>query len=154
MKKEIAKSNVWFGRDGNAVPRLKRFLRDAKGGLTPHTIWTAQEVGTTDHAKKHLLSLFPQQPVFDTPKPETLIQRIIEIASDEGDLVFDSYLGSGTTAAVAHKLGRRYIGVEIGDHAVTHCAERLRKLITDENKASRNGSDRQEGSGFDFYRIV
>jgi len=154
IKKEIAKNNVWFGRDGNAVPRLKRFLRDAKGGLTPHTIWTAKEVGTTDHAKKHLLSLFPQRPVFDTPKPETLIQRIIEIASDEGDLVFDSYLGSGTTAAVAHKLGRRYIGIEIGDHAVTHCAERLRKLITGGKQFGRNGSDRQGAGGFDFYRLI
>lgn len=154
IKEEIANNNVWFGRDGNSVPRLKRFLRDAKGGLTPHTIWTANEVGTTDHAKKDLLKLFPHQPVFDTPKPEPLIQRIIEIASDEGDLVFDSFLGSGTTAAVAHRLGRRYIGIEVGDHAVTHCAKRLRILVADGKQGGRNESDWQGVGGFDFYRLV
>lgn len=154
MEKEISANNVWFGKDGNSVPRLKNFLCDSKGGLTPHTIWTADEVGTTDHAKKELLRLFPNRPVFDTPKPETLIQRIIEIASDEGDLVFDSYLGSGTTAAVAHRLGRFYVGIEVGEHAVTHCAKRLRKLITSKKKNGYSGFDLRQADGFNFYRLV
>lgn len=155
MKYEVAKNNVWFGRDGNAVPRLKRFLGDAKGGLTPHTIWSAAEVGTTDHAKKQLLRLFPEAPVFDTPKPESLIQRIIEIASDEGDLILDSYLGSGTTAAVAHRLGRQYLGIEVGEQAVTHCAQRLRMLIGEDKQICATGVDIIENErGFDFYRLV
>lgn len=132
MTEEINKGNVWFGRDGNAVPRLKRFLRDAKRGFTPHTLWKADEVGTNDAAKKHLLNLFPDEVLFDTPKPESLIQRVLTIASSPGDLVLDAYLGSGTTAAVAHKTGRRFIGIEAGDHAVTHCVKRLEKVIAGE----------------------
>ena len=128
MREEIAKNNVWFGKDGNCVPRLKRFLRDAHRGFTPHTLWLAEEVGTNDHAKKHLLELFPHRSLFDTPKPEALIQRVLSIGSEPDDLVLDAYLGSGTTAAVAHKMGRRYIGIECGDHAATHCVDRMRKV--------------------------
>jgi adenine-specific DNA-methyltransferase len=154
IEKEIAANNVWFGKNGNSVPRLKKFLRDSKMGLTPHTIWTADEVGTTNQAKKELLRLFPDRPVFDTPKPETLIQRIIEIASDEGDLVLDSYLGSGTTAVVAHRLGRNYVCIEVGEHAVTHCAKRLRKLVGGKKTNGHSGADLLQADGFNFYRIV
>jgi adenine-specific DNA-methyltransferase len=144
MKREIAQNNIWFGRDGNGVPRQKRFLADARSGLTPHTLWLADEVGTNDSAKKHMLSLFPDQAIFDTPKPERLVRRIFEIASNPGDLVLDCYLGSGTSAAVAQKIGRRYIGIELGDHIVSHCLERLRKVAAGEDagvapEASRGG---------------
>lgn len=132
MKQEIAGNNVWFGKKGDGVPRLKRFLRDARRGFTPKTLWPASEVGTNDQAKKHLLELFPNEAVFDTPKPEALIRRVLSIASEPGDLVIDAYLGSGTTAAVAHKMGRQYIGIERGDHAATHCVERIRKVIAGE----------------------
>jgi len=153
MDNEIAANNIWFGKDGRSVPRLKKFLCDSRMGLTPHTIWTADEVGTTDQAKKELLRLFPDRPVFDTPKPESLVERIIEIASDEGDLVFDSYLGSGTTAAVAHRLRRGYIGIEMGENAVTHCAERLQRLIAAEVENDSFGSDQETICGFGFYRL-
>lgn len=129
MLREIAQNNVWFGRDGNGVPRQKRFLIGAKRELTPHTLWLAEEVGTNDSAKKHILSLFPDEEIFDTPKPEQLVRRIFEIGSNPGDLVLDCYLGSGTSAAVAQKIGRRYIGVELGDHIVSHCLERLRRVV-------------------------
>lgn len=154
MQREIAADNIWFGSDGNAVPRLKKFLNEAKRGLTPETLWSATDVGTTDSAKKHLLQIFPDHPVFDTPKPEQLVQRILRIATNPGDLVLDAYLGSGTTAAVAHKMGRQYIGIEQGEHAVTHCAGRLRQVINGEFGGISSALGWDGGGGFDFYRCA
>lgn len=115
------------------APRIKKFLSTAKIGLTPQTLWAGDEFGTTDSAKKHLLSLFPhQEKVFDTPKPEELIKQILEIATNEGDLVLDSYLGSGTTIAVAHKLKRNYIGIEIGEQMTELVVNRLKSVIMGE----------------------
>lgn len=153
MQEEIAKNNVRFGNDGNGVPRRKQFLSKAQPGLTPHTLWTAAEVGSSKTAKKHLLRLFPDHPIFDTPKPEQLIQRILHIASDPGDIVLDSYLGSGTTAAVAHKMGRRYIGIEQGEHAVTYCAERIKHVIEGETEGISKDVGWRGGGGVDFYRL-
>jgi adenine-specific DNA-methyltransferase len=153
MKQEIANNNVWFGKGGKGVPRLKRFLKDARRGFTPHTLWRADEVGTNDHAKKHLLEMFPRAIVFDTPKPEALISRILTIASNPGDLVIDPYLGSGTTAAVAHKMGRGYIGIEKGQHAVTHCVERVRKVIAGEAGGISSEVAWTGGGAFQFYRL-
>ncbi len=153
MKEEMARNNVWFGKDGNAVPRLKRFLRDARRGFTPHTLWGAEEVGTNDSAKKHLLELFTHRPLFDTPKPEALIHRILSIASEQNDLVLDAYLGSGTTAAVAHKMGRNYIGIEQGDHAATHCVDRLRKVIAGEQGGISRSVGWSGGGSFKFYKL-
>lgn len=124
----VADNRIWFGKNQTGVPRLKRFLSEIKGGLTPHTLWNADDVGTTETAKKDLLSLFPDVEVFDTPKPESLIMRILEIATNPGDLVLDSFLGSGTTAAVALRSGRRFIGIEQGDHIRTHCHRRIKPL--------------------------
>ncbi len=152
MEKEIKAGNVWFGKDGNGVPRIKRFLSAARAGLTPHTLWTAEEVGTNDFAKKHLIKLFPDKDVFDTPKPETLIYRIIQIATSPGDLVLDAYLGSGTTAAVAHKCGRQYIGIEQGEHAVTHCSERLQLVVDGDESGISELVGWRGGGGFDFFR--
>jgi len=154
MREYIQKDNVWFGRSGDGVPRLKMFLRDAEtSGLNPETLWLASEVGTTKSAKKHLLQMFPKQPVFDTPKPEHLIHRVLHIATNPGDWVLDAYLGSGTTAAVAHKMGRRYIGIEKGDHAVTFCARRLRLVIRGEAGGISNLVQWTGGGGFDFFRL-
>lgn len=152
MQKEIAADNIWFGKDGNGVPRLKRFLGDSRVGLTPETLWKAEDAGTNDDAKKQLLRLFPSEPVFDTPKPETLVARILEIATSEGDLVVDTFLGSGTTAAVAHKMHRQYIGVEVGPHAVTHCARRLQMVVEGEQSGISAAVGWKGGGGFDFYR--
>lgn len=152
MQREIEAGNVWFGKSGNGVPRLKRFLSMSNIGLTPETLWQADTVGTNDEAKKQLLGLFPDEPVFDTPKPEGLISQILQIASNTGDLVLDSYLGSGTTAAVAHKLGRRYIGIEQGDHAVTLCAARLQRVIDGDPTGISSRVGWTGGGGFDFYR--
>lgn len=153
MATEVEKNNIWFGRDGNGVPRLKCFLSDAKRGVTPHTLWKADEVGTNDSAKKHLIALLPDKEVFDTPKPEGLVRRILEIATSPGDLVLDAYLGSGTTAAVAQKMGRRYIGIEVGDHIITHCVSRLRKVIEGEQGGVSTEVAWKGGGGYDFFGL-
>jgi adenine-specific DNA-methyltransferase len=150
MRREIAAGTIWFGKNGGGVPRLKRFLTGSNQGLTPETLWLAGTAGTSDSAKKHLLRLFQDHPVFDTPKPEPLIEQVLRIATRTGDLVLDAYLGSGTTAAVAHKMGRNYIGIEKGQHASTHCAERLKRIV--DGDASGGSSDGWKGGGgFDFY---
>lgn len=131
MKAEIASNNIWFGPDGDATPRKKMFLAGSKKGLTPETLWKASEVGTTNKAKKQLLALFPKEIVFDTPKPEELIKQILAIATDPGDTVMDAFLGSGTTTAVAHKMKRKYIGIELGDH-IAYARERMNHVIRGE----------------------
>ena len=108
----IAQRRVSFGSGGNSVPRLKRFLSETQGGLVPTTWWPGDEVGTTDTAKKELRKLLPTLVPFETPKPELLAKRVIEISTDPSDLVLDCYGGSGTTAAVAHKMGRSWITSE------------------------------------------
>ena len=153
MQDAIARGEVWFGRDGNGVPRLKNYLKETTTRLTPPTLWAADEVGTTLSAKKEILQLFPEADVFDTPKPESLIRRIIEIATDAGDLVLDAYLGSGTTAAVAHKLSRCFVGIELGEHAITHCAQRLRRVVDGEGGGISDEVRWSGGGGFDFFRF-
>lgn len=152
MKEEIAAGNIWFGKDGNAVPRRKQILAEATRGLTPETLWKAADVGTNDFAKKHLIKMFPDEDVFDTPKPEPLIHRVLEIATSPGDLVLDAYLGTGTTAAVAHKCGRQYIGIEQGNHAVSHCAKRLSLVVDGDDSGISEAVDWEGGGGFDFFR--
>lgn len=152
MKKEIANGNIWFGLEGLNAPRIKKFLSTAKIGLTPQTLWAGDDFGTTDSAKKHLLSLFPhQEKVFDTPKPEELIRQILEIATNEGDLVLDSYLGSGTTLAVAHKLKRNYIGIEIGEQMTELVVNRLKSVIMGEKGGISDISNWQGGGNFAYF---
>lgn len=153
MELEIAQGNVWFGRDGLGVPRLKKFLSASRRGLTPETLWAASDVGTNDHAKKHIHALFPGEPVFDTPKPEALLARILHIGSNPGDLVLDPYLGSGTTGAVALKTNRRFVGIEAGEHATTIAAARLRQVVEGEQGGISASVDWQGGGGFDFLRL-
>lgn len=153
MREEIGRNNIWFGKDGNSAPRIKRFLSERREGLTPETLWRAGDVGTTSSAKKHLLALFKQQSLFDTPKPEQLIYRVLQISTSPGDLVIDPYLGSGTTAAVAHKMGRAYIGIENGEHIKSHCVDRLRQVIDGELGGVSKITGWNGGGGFDFYRL-
>lgn len=154
MQEEIAKNNVWFGCDGNGVPRRKRFASESRNGLTPHTLWTASEAGTNDMAKKHLLKLLPRYPLFDTPKPEQLIRQVLQISTNPGEMVLDAYLGSGTTTAVAHKMGRRYIGIEQGEHVVTHCVNRMKQVVLGEDGGISNLESWEGGGGFDFFRQI
>lgn len=152
--KELVRDNrIWFGEKGNNVPRLKKFLSESEdSGLTPETIWYADDVGTNDSAKRFVNSITDNE-LFETPKPEELIKQILYIATNPGDLVLDSFLGSGTTAAVAHKMGRRYIGIEMGEHAVTHCVPRLQKVVDGEQGGISQAVNWQGGGGFRFYKL-
>lgn len=153
-EKTLAAGRVTFGSDGNGVPRRKNYLSDAKG-LVPWTWWPQEEVGHTGESKDEVNALFGKDTSFDTPKPERLIERIIHIATNPGDLVLDSFLGSGTTAAVAHKMGRRYIGIEMGNHAYTHCKVRLDKVIAGEDPGGITKSAKWEkGGGYRFYELA
>jgi adenine-specific DNA-methyltransferase len=151
---EFVKDNrIWFGKDGSNVPSIKRFLHEVKDGVVAMTLWTYQEVGHNQDAKKEIKILFGDD-VFETPKPEKLIQRIIHLASNENDFVLDSFLGSGTTAAVAHKMNRRYIGIEMGDHAYTHCKTRLDKVIAGEQGGISKAVNWQGGGAYKFYELA
>ncbi len=152
---ELVKDNrIWFGEDGNNVPRIKRFLSDVKQGLTSLTIWKYTEVGHNQDAKREARALNPDS-IFATPKPERLIERILTLATNPNDLVLDSFLGSGTTAAVAHKMGRRYIGIELGDHAYTHCKTRLDKVIAGEDQGGiTRPVNWTGGGGYRFYELA
>lgn len=147
-------NRIWFGPDGCNVPRVKRFLSDVKQGITPMTIWKYTEVGHNQDAKKEV-KVFNSQSVFATPKPERLIERVLTLGSNPGDIVLDSFLGSGTTAAVAQKMGRKYIGIELGNHAYTHCVPRL-KMVTDgtDQGGISKAQNWEGGSGFKFYELA
>lgn len=110
-KNLVADGRIWFPKAGAGSPRLKLFAHQLRG-LVPFTVWGSSDTGTNDDAKRHLMELFPELEVFETPKPEELLERIIHIASNPGDLVVDFFAGSGTTAAVAHKMQRRWIAIE------------------------------------------
>jgi adenine-specific DNA-methyltransferase len=107
----LADGRIWFPKGGDGSPRLKLFPHQLRG-LVPFTIWGTSDTGTNDDAKRHLMAMFPDQEVFDTPKPESLLERIIHIATNPGELVVDIFGGSGTTAAVAHKMRRRWVVAE------------------------------------------
>ncbi|MFM2056745.1 MAG: hypothetical protein RLY71_1130 [Pseudomonadota bacterium] len=153
-EKSKADGRFWFGQDGNGVPRIIRYLSEVDG-LVPSTWWPHDDVGHNDEAKKEIHSLFGKANSFDTPKPERLIKRIIEIATNPGDLVLDSFAGSGTTGAVAHKMGRRWIMVELGEHCHTHVIPRLKKAIDGEDKGGVTESTGwQGGGGFRYYKLA
>lgn len=153
MNRMIADNRIWFGPDGNNVPAIKRFLTEVRDGIVPQTLWLYTEVGHTQEAKKEIKAL-DFNTIFDTPKPERLLLRILQIATNPGDIVLDSFLGSGTTAAVAHKMGRRWIGVELGNHAYTHCAVRMKKVIEGEQGGISKSVSWQGGGGFKFYELA
>lgn len=143
---------IWFGLNGKNRPRIKQFLSEVQQGIVPMSIWTREDVDDNQKAKREI-NVFDFPLGFDTPKPERLIHRAFQIATVEGDLVLDSFLGSGTTAAVAHKMGRHYIGIEMGEHAVTHCVPRLRKVIEGEQGGISEAVGWKGGGGFRFYRL-
>ncbi len=153
FKELVADNRIWFGETGNNVPSVKKFLTEVKDGTTSMTVWLYTEVGHNQDAKKEIKD-FSEAAVFDTPKPERLIQRILTLATNPGDLVLDSFLGSGTTAAVAHKMGRRWIGIELGEHCYTHCIPRLQKVIDGQDPGGiTKAMNWQGGGGFRFYRL-
>lgn len=152
---EMEKDNrIWFGKDKKNIPRYKKFLSEVKDGFVPTTLWFREEVGDNQEAKKEVKQI-DSVSVFATPKPERLIEHVLTLGSNEGDLVLDSFLGSGTTAAVAHKMKRRYIGIEMGDHAYTHCKVRLDKVVDGSDQGGISKSvNWQGGGGYRFYELA
>lgn len=132
-KKLRDEGRVYYPSSGNGKPRIKQY-EDEQKGLVPMTVWLAEDVGTTEESKKEVMNIFTDSEAFDTPKPERLIKQIIHIATNPGDFVLDSFLGSGTTAAVSHKMGRKWIGIELGEHCSTHCKPRMDKVISGEDQ--------------------
>lgn len=150
----VADNRIWFGPNGDSVPSQKKFLTEVKQGTTSLTIWKYTEVGHNQDAKKEV-KVFNATNPFATPKPERLIKKILMLATHPGDIVLDSFLGSGTTAAVAHKMGRRYIGIEMGDHAYSHCKVRLDQVVSGEDTGGITKSvDWQGGGGYRFYELA
>ena len=142
----------WVEGKKGWTPYYKIYAKNIKGN-PPETIWFHKDVGTNRGSKLELKLLNLSLKTFDTPKPEKLIKRIIELCTNENDIVLDSFLGSGTTAAVAHKMGRRYIGIEMGDHAKTHVIPRLEKVIDGEQGGISTNAEWQGGGGFSFYTL-
>jgi adenine-specific DNA-methyltransferase len=147
---------IWWGKDGDNQPRLKRFLADVMEGVVPQTIWFHQEVGNTQEAKKEVIALIPEAPdVFQTTKPERLIRRIFDISTNRGDWVLDSFAGTGTAGAVAQKMGRRWVMVELGEHCQTHIIPRLRKVIDASDAGGITGAvGWNGGGGFRYFRLA
>ena len=152
--RQRALGEIYFGKDGDAMPTKKVYLKNAKQGVLARTWWTYKEVGGNQDAKREVLALFGDSG-FITPKPEALLHRILTIASNPGDLVLDSFAGSGTTGAVAHKMGRRWIMVELGEHCHTHIIPRLKKVIDgDDQGGISKAVNWQGGGGFRYYRLA
>ena len=157
MEEMMKSGEIVFSKDGKRVVK-KTYLKDQKG-LAPSNIWfDIEDTGHNRQAKYELIKLFPDQKtsdLFKTPKPERLIQKILMVSTKPNDLVLDSFLGSGTTAAVAQKMGRKYIGVELGNHAYSLCYPRLKKVTdgTDQGGISK-AQNWKGGSGFKFYELA
>jgi adenine-specific DNA-methyltransferase len=148
----LSEGRIWFGRSGNNRPSIKQYLSEVQSGIVPLSIWFRDDVGDNQEAKREITVLNSVE-IFETPKPERLIQRVLILATNTGDLVLDSFAGSGTTAAVAHKMDRRYIGIEMGNHAVTHCVPRLNKVIDGEQGGISKDVNWLGGGGFRFYQL-
>lgn len=152
FEKELDEGKIFFSADETRI--IRKIYLDDQDGRVPETIWFATEVGTTREANAENKLLNPADP-FGTPKPERLLERILMLASNEKDLVLDSFLGSGTTAAVAHKMKRKWIGIELGEHAVTHCLPRLQQVVTGKDKGGISEAvNWKGGGGFKFYTLA
>jgi adenine-specific DNA-methyltransferase len=156
--RHVAEGFIYWGKDGlGRTPSFKRYKHLLRNlGVVPQTLWLHEYASHTDAARKEVRAVLGSSSLADdfiTPKPEGLIQRVLEIATNPGDLVLDSFLGSGTTAAVAHKMGRRWIGIEMGEHAETHCLPRLQKVVAGEAGGISAAVGWVGGGGFRFFRL-
>jgi len=154
LQELTADNRIWFGKDGSNVPSIKKFLSEVAQGTVAKTIWLREEVGDNQDAKREVSVFNPDDP-FSTPKPERLLHRILELASKPEDLVLDSFAGSGTTGAVAHKMGRRWIMVELGKHCQTHIIPRLTKVIDGTDSGGiTDAVGWQGGGGFRYFHMA
>lgn len=138
---------LWWGKTGRTFPFRKRFQSEL-GGLVPTTFWTHDEVGDNRQAKGEVTRLFDRSRIFSTPKPEALLKRVIQIASNPGDVVMDAFAGSGTTAAVAHKMKRRWVTTELLEETVeTFTRPRLEKVVSGDDPGGVTKAVRWGGGG-------
>jgi adenine-specific DNA-methyltransferase len=152
MQRLQADKRLYWGVNGTAkTPMRKLFSSEAKQGMSSPSIW--DDLALNQHASAEIEKLFGAKAAFETPKPEKLLARIIHIATQPGEIVLDSFLGSGTTAAVAHKMKRRYIGIEMGGHARTHCIQRLEKVVAGEGGGISADVGWVGGGGFRFCTV-
>ena len=156
FEKARAEGRVYFGAKGDGLPIIKRYLTEVQDGVVPRTWWPAEEAGSNQSAKRdHLRKLLPEIEPFATPKPEELLKLALQISTNPGDLVLDSFAGSGTTGAVAHKMGRRWIMVELGEHCHTHIVPRLKKVMDGEDQGGISKAvNWQGGGGFRYLRLA
>jgi adenine-specific DNA-methyltransferase len=152
LRKFEEEGKIWFGADGKAVPRLKKYLKDM-GDITPATLWFHNEVGNNDQANRELKKLIDDD-IFDTPKPEKLLKRIIHIGSGEKDIVLDFFSGSGTTGAVAHKMKRQYILIEQLEEHIEILQERLKKVIAGEQGGISKEVSWKGGGDFIYMELA
>jgi len=150
----LKKNMIIFGKSGKSKPQLKRYKKDALiKGESANTWW--DDCGTATEATQELIKLFSKENLFSTPKPERLLQKILILGSNKDDIVLDSFLGSGTTTAVAHKMQRKWIGIELGEQAITHCLPRLKKIVNGEDEGGITESvNWKRGGGFKFYSLA
>jgi adenine-specific DNA-methyltransferase len=152
MANLILENRIYWGKGGNGAPQLKRYLAEVQQGVIPNSWWPHEEAGHNDESRKEQKVLFGHE-AFSTPKPERLLEKIIFLATNSNDVILDSFAGSGTTIAVAHKMGRRYIGIEMGEHAHTHCIPRMQKVIEGEQSGISEAVNWLGGGGFRFYTL-
>lgn len=156
VEKALANNELVIAtKKGKTSVSYKQYLRDESGeerGRKPVTIISGHY---TQHGTNESVALFGQANKFSFPKPEGLIQVLLECCTNPGDLVLDSFLGSGTTAAVAHKMGRRWIGIELGEHCHTHCLPRLKKVVDGADPGGiTEAVGWKGGGGFRYYKLA
>jgi adenine-specific DNA-methyltransferase len=153
----VADNRIWFGSTGNNVPAVKRFLTEVKQGTACQTIWKYDDVGHNQEGKKEINDLFPEETVFDTPKPARLLDRVLQLATDKNAIVLDTFAGSGTTAHAVLKLNaqdggnRRFILCEMMDYAETITAERVRRVMNGYGEGTKAVAG--TGGAFDYYTV-
>lgn len=156
LKQAQAEDRVYYGKDGDRLPIIKSYLSEVQSGFVPKSWWPSVEVGSNQSAKRdHLRKLLVDIEPFSTPKPENLVHRALTISTSPGDLVLDSFAGSGTTGATAHKMGRRWIMIELGEHCHTHVIPRLKKVIDGKDQGGISDVvNWQGGGGFRYYSLA
>ncbi len=151
LKQKVKSGEIIF--TNNETKIVRKIYLENQTGRVPESIWFGEDCGTTRDANSEIKMLFSNNS-FETPKPEKLIFRVLQVTTKEGDIVLDSFLGSGTTSAVAHKMNRRWIGIELGEHAKTHCYPRLKQVVEGEQGGISKAVNWQGGGGFKFYTLA